>query len=60
MDALRMNGLEGAPEVATAYYFHSADLMGQIAAILGKPGDADKYRKIAELARKASYLLVIY
>ena len=53
MDALRKNGLEGAPEVATAYYFHSADLMGQIAAILGKPGDSEKYRKIAEMARKA-------
>ncbi len=53
MDALRRNGLEGAPEVATAYYYHSADLMGRIAIILEKNEDAEKYRRIAGMARKA-------
>ena len=53
MDAMRKNMSQGAPEVATAYYFRSASLMGRIARILGKEADAKKYDSLAEGARKA-------
>lgn len=44
---------EGASEVATAYYYRSAFLVSQIAGILEKPGDAQKYADIAEGAKQA-------
>ena len=50
---MRKNAMEGAPEVATAYYFRSASLLSQIAKILGRPTDAEKYTVIAENARSA-------
>ena len=53
MDAMRKNMSQGAPEVATAYFFRSASLMSQIAQILGKPEDAKKYTALAEGARNA-------
>ena len=53
MDAMRKNMSQGAPEVATAYYFRSASLMGRIARILGKEADAKKYDSLAEGARNA-------
>ena len=53
MDAMRKNMSQGAPEVATAYFFRSASLMSQIAQILGKPEDAKKYAALAEGARNA-------
>ena len=34
--------------IATAYFAHSTDLLGRIAAVLGKDDDARKYRKLFE------------
>lgn len=45
--------LEGAPEVATAYYSYSSRLFSEIATILGKEKDAKKYKQIAENAKAA-------
>lgn len=39
-------------EVSTAYYAHSADLMAEIAKILGKSDDAKKYRVLFEKVKK--------
>ena len=43
----------GAPEGATAYYCRTASLLAQIAEILGRDEDAERYAGIAENARKA-------
>ena len=53
MDVMKKTMMFGAPEVATAYYFRSASLLSGIAAILGRPEDAVKYREIAEGAKAA-------
>ena len=53
MDTMKKNMMFGAPEVATAYYFKSASLVSQIASILGKEEDAQRYAQIAEGARNA-------
>ena len=53
MLAMRKNAMEGAPEVATAYYYRSASLLAQIAEILGKTEDAGRFAQIAENAKKA-------
>ena len=53
MDVMKKTMMFGAPEVATAYYYRSASLLGRIAEILGKPEDAERYREIAEGAKKA-------
>ena len=53
MLAMRKNAMEGAPEVATAYYYRSAVLLARIAGILGKAEDAARYAGIAENAKKA-------
>ena len=53
MDVMKKTMMFGAPEVATAYYFKSASLLSEIAAILGKQEDVKKYREIAEGAKKA-------
>ena len=53
MDAMRKNMSQGAPEVATAYFFRSASLMNRIAQILDKPDDAKQYAHLAEAARNA-------
>ena len=53
MTAMRRNMKEGAPEVATAYYYRSSQLLSKIAKILGKEEDAVRYGEIAENARKA-------
>lgn len=53
MQAMQKNAMEGAPEVATAYYYRSASLLSKIAEILGKPDDASRYADIAAKARKA-------
>ncbi len=50
---MRKNAMEGAPEVATAYFYRSASLLAQIAEVLGKPEDASRYAQIAENAKKA-------
>ena len=52
-EAMKRTMMFGAPEVATAYYFRSASLLAQIAEILGKPEDAEKFAEIAENAKKA-------
>ncbi len=53
METMKSIMMNGAPEVATAYYYHSAVLMQKIAEILGHPEDAENYRTIAENARNA-------
>lgn len=45
--------MKGATEVATAYYAYSSRLFSEIAAILGRTEDAEKYGKIAGNARNA-------
>ena len=52
-EAMKKTMMAGAPEVATAYYFRSALLLSQIARVLGKADDAEKYGSIAEKAKKA-------
>ena len=39
--------------VATAYYAHSAELLGQVAGVLGHPRDADRYLRLAAEVRDA-------
>ncbi len=39
--------------VATAYYAHSARLMGRIAAVLGRSAEADRYAELAGRVRAA-------
>lgn len=52
-EAMKKAMMFGAPEVATAYYFRSASLMAQIAAILDRAEDTARYAEIAENAKKA-------
>ena len=52
-DAMKKTMMLGAPEVATAYYFRSASLMANIARILDKTADAEKYASLAANAKKA-------
>ena len=51
--AMRNTMMNGAPEVATAYFYRSASLLARIAEILGKPEDAARFGEMAEKARKA-------
>ena len=51
--AMRQTMMNGAPEVATAYFFRSASLLSRIAGVLGKTADAEKYADMAENAKKA-------
>ncbi|MBQ5952399.1 MAG: family 78 glycoside hydrolase catalytic domain [Lachnospiraceae bacterium] len=53
MTAMRNSAMNGAPEVATAYYFRSASLLSRIAEILGDPETAARCARIAENAKKA-------
>lgn len=46
---------EPKDETATAYFAQSASMLSEIAAILGKRKDADKYRNLAEKV-KAAYI----
>lgn len=52
-EAMKKTMMFGAPEVATAYFFRSADLLSRIAGILGKAEDAARFSRIAENAKKA-------
>ncbi len=52
-ESMKKTMMLGAPEVATAYYYRSASLMAQIAAVLGKTEDAKRYEEIAGNAKKA-------
>jgi alpha-L-rhamnosidase len=51
-DALRNLFLPDA-EVATAYYAYSSGLLAQIAQVLGKSGDAARYRSLSENVKTA-------
>lgn len=51
--AMKKTMMLGAPEVATAYYYRSASLLSQIAEILGKPEDAQRYAGLAANVKKA-------
>ena len=53
METMKKTMTSGAPEVATAYYYRSADTLARIAGVLGKEADAEKFGKIAEGARNA-------
>ena len=52
-EAMRKTMMMGAPEVATAYYFRSAFLLSEIARILDKTEDAEKYAALADDIKKA-------
>lgn len=39
--------------LATAYYFHSADLTARAAAVIGRKEEADRYRALADRVRTA-------
>ncbi len=43
----------GVPEVATAYFYHSASILSVIAGILGHAEDAERFSGIADRARRA-------
>ena len=51
--AMRTGMSQGAPEVATAYFYRSASLMSRIAQILNRPQDAARYGALAENVKKA-------
>lgn len=51
-DAVR-NMLVPDAEVATAYYAYSARLLSEIAEVLGKDADADRYRELANMVKAA-------
>ncbi len=53
MDTMKKTMMSGAPEVATAYFYRSADLLCKIAELLKKPEDAKRYAELAENVRKA-------
>lgn len=53
MQAMKSTMMHGSPEVATAYYYRSADLLAKIADVLGRPGAAEHFREIAENAKQA-------
>ena len=53
MDAMRTNLKNGAPEVATAYFSHSADLLSRIAGILGKTDDEKEFSDMAARSKAA-------
>ena len=48
---------KGAPELVTAYFAHSADLLSQAAEILGKEEDARKYKEVSEKAALAWHFI---
>lgn len=53
MTTMQRTMMQGAPEVATAYYYRSLFLCARIAGLLEKKEDAKKYAKAAEKARLA-------
>ena len=50
---LRTNLSKGAPKSATAYYYYSAKLLGEIAGILGKKDDEKNYGELSAKVREA-------
>lgn len=59
METMKQASLHGQPEVATAYYAHSAHLLGQIAEILGEEKDAEHYYNLSYQVKKAYRKLVL-
>ena len=59
METMKQASLHGQPEVATAYYAHSALLLGKIAEILGEEKDAAHYTNLGYQVRKAYRNLVL-
>ena len=59
METMKHASLHGQPEVATAYFAHSASLLGQIAGILGEEQDAMRYTNLGYRAREAYRHLVL-
>ncbi len=51
--AMKKTMMHGAPEVATAYYFRSAQLLSRIAQILGRQQDAARFSALAENVKRA-------
>lgn len=52
-EAMKNIIFNGVPEIATAYFSYSSRMMSEIAEILEKPEDAEKYEELAKNARKA-------
>lgn len=50
---LRTNMTKGAPKSATAYYFYSSKLLSEIASVLNKQEDAEKYKVLSNKIREA-------
>ncbi|MBQ7059963.1 MAG: family 78 glycoside hydrolase catalytic domain [Firmicutes bacterium] len=59
METMKQASLHGQPEVATAYYAHSALLLGKIAEILGEEKDAERYTNLGYKVRNAYRNLVL-
>ena len=53
LETMKKNLSEGAPEVATAYFSHSARLVSRAASLLGHEDDATRFGKLADGAREA-------
>lgn len=52
-DSMKDMIFNGAPDIATAYYAQSLRMMSEIARVLGKKENEEKYARMAEKARKA-------
>ncbi len=39
--------------IATAYYAYSSSIVSRVASLLGKPGDAERYRELSERVKEA-------
>ena len=53
METMQRAFQQGQPEVATAYFAYSAQLLSQIAALLGRGEDVAHYRALSEKAKEA-------
>jgi len=53
METMQRAYMFGQPEVATAYFSHSAEILSHVAALIGKEADAKEYRAVAEKAKEA-------
>lgn len=52
-EAMKKVILEGVPEIATAYFAYSSRMMAEIAHVLGKKSDEEKYDSLSQNAIKA-------
>ncbi|MBQ7371494.1 MAG: family 78 glycoside hydrolase catalytic domain [Blautia sp.] len=58
-DAMKDVILKGVPEIATAYFARSCQMMSEIAAVLEQKEDEKKYRNLAACAKKAYHFLEV-